>query len=179
MPDQHQHLVSTDWLAANLGDPQVRLFDCSVDVTIEDGKLRYGSGTGLYAAQHIPGAAFADLTSGLNLHDEEHHWFTLPAPDAFASALPTWGFCLAAHVAPPAVRDFGEFAKLIAGSDAQGGPCDNVAGSLVPSVACGAGGVLATLGAGVEGELPPPAVLAPTVFYCPETGGGAPRHASQ
>ncbi len=79
-------LVSTDWLAANLGDPQVRLFDCSVDVTIEDGKLRYGSGTGLYAAQHIPGAAFADLTSGLNLHDEEHHWFTLPAPDAFASA---------------------------------------------------------------------------------------------
>lgn len=88
----------------------------------------------------------------------------LTAPDGIATALPTWGFCLAAHVAPPAVRDFTEFAKLIAGSDAVGGPCENVAGALVPSVAC-TNGVLNTLGAGAEGELAPPLTPPPTVFY--------------
>lgn len=80
-------LVSTDWLAANLGDPTLRLFDCTVDVAVVGGtSLSYRSGQGVYDAGHIPGAAFADLTSGLNVHDEEHDWFTLPDPASFAAA---------------------------------------------------------------------------------------------
>ena len=79
-------LVSTEWLAAHAGDPALRLFDCTVDVALGADSIRYESGRSLYDAGHIPGAAFADLTSGLNLHDQWHDWFTLPSPERFAAA---------------------------------------------------------------------------------------------
>jgi len=77
-------LVSTAWLAEHLGDPSVRVFDCTVRVDPTPDSLRFPSGRPLYDAGHIPGAAFADLTTGLNLHDEGANWFTLPTPVALA-----------------------------------------------------------------------------------------------
>src|SRR5690606_20073514 len=46
-------LVSTDWVAAHLGDPSIRLVESNED-------------TLLYAAGHIPGAVHVDWTSDLN-----------------------------------------------------------------------------------------------------------------
>ena len=79
-------LVSTEWLGARAADPALRLFDCTVEVVLGGGAISYESGRSLYDAGHIPGAAFADLTSGLNLHDQRHDWFTLPSPERFAAA---------------------------------------------------------------------------------------------
>lgn len=86
MPASTDILVSTDWLAARAGDPVLLLFDCTVGVVLGDSAVSYRSGRPQYDAGHIPGAAFADLLAGLNHHDEEHHWFTLPSADEFAAA---------------------------------------------------------------------------------------------
>lgn len=85
MPAPTGPLASTDWLAARLGDPSLRVFDCTVLVQPGGTTIRFPSGRPLYDAHHIPGAAFADLTHGLNLHDEQDNWFTLPAPAALAA----------------------------------------------------------------------------------------------
>ena len=77
MTDLPGLIVSTAWLAEHLGDPSVRVFDCTVRVDPTPDSLRFPSGRPLYDAGHIPGAAFADLTTGLNLHDEGANWFTL------------------------------------------------------------------------------------------------------
>ena len=80
-------LITTSELAARLGDPSLRLYDCTVDVAIVGGtSISYRCGRGIYDAAHIPGAAFADLTGSLNRHDEEHHWFTLLPPGELAAA---------------------------------------------------------------------------------------------
>ena len=79
-------LVSTGWLADRLGDPSLRVFDCTTRIDPQSVSLRFPSGQPLYDAGHIPGAAFADLTSGLNVHDERDNWFMLPAPGEFARA---------------------------------------------------------------------------------------------
>lgn len=79
-------LVTTDWLAERLGDPSVRVYDCTVRIDPTPNSIRFPSGRPLYDAGHIPGAAFADLTRGLNLHDEQDNWFMLPSPADFAAA---------------------------------------------------------------------------------------------
>jgi thiosulfate/3-mercaptopyruvate sulfurtransferase len=48
-------LVSTEWLARNLGDPSIRLLECNEDVL-------------LYAMEHIPGAQRIDWHVDLNDH---------------------------------------------------------------------------------------------------------------
>jgi thiosulfate/3-mercaptopyruvate sulfurtransferase len=80
-------LVSTDWLADNLRDPDLRIFDATVHLRpATPGPYAVESGRADYGAAHIPGAAFADLTgelsdasSGLN--------FTMPSAEAFAAAM--------------------------------------------------------------------------------------------
>lgn len=79
-------LVSTDWLADRLDDPSLRVFDCTTQIDLKPGTLRFPSGRPLYDAGHIPRAAFADLTTDLNLHDEQDNWFMLPSPGDFARA---------------------------------------------------------------------------------------------
>ena len=80
-------LVSTDWLAENLENPELRLFDVTVHLrpaspgpyTIEGGKADYLAG-------HIPGAAFMDLAGDLSDHDALLP-FTMPSLDRLALAL--------------------------------------------------------------------------------------------
>jgi thiosulfate/3-mercaptopyruvate sulfurtransferase len=56
--DRERFLVSTDWLAARLDDPTIRVVDCRYYF---DGRV----GRDAYAAGHIPGAAYLDWTKEL------------------------------------------------------------------------------------------------------------------
>lgn len=80
-------LVSTDWLAANLADPTLRIFDVTTHLRPSDpGPYRIESGLADYEAGHIPGAAFLDL--GRDLSDQSSGLgFTMPPVAAFAEAL--------------------------------------------------------------------------------------------
>lgn len=64
-------LVSTDWLAARLEEPRLRIVDCRFRLGVP------AAGRELYAAGHIPGAQFLDLDD--DLADP-------PGPPAAASA---------------------------------------------------------------------------------------------
>jgi thiosulfate/3-mercaptopyruvate sulfurtransferase len=60
-------LVSTDWLAAHLNDPDLRIFDATVHLRPSNpGPYRVESGRSDYEAGHIPGAAFMDLARDLS-----------------------------------------------------------------------------------------------------------------
>jgi thiosulfate/3-mercaptopyruvate sulfurtransferase len=86
-------IVSTAWLAANLGDPTLRIFDCTTYLLYETGTGRpysIKSGREDYDAGHIPGAGFLDLQGELS--DRTSHFnFTMPAPDDLAARLAARG----------------------------------------------------------------------------------------
>jgi thiosulfate/3-mercaptopyruvate sulfurtransferase len=58
-------LVDTDWLAARLGDSDLRVFDCSVTLVPIAGGMRPQSGHAAWAAAHIPGSGYVDLIDDL------------------------------------------------------------------------------------------------------------------
>ncbi len=77
-------LVSTDWLAAHLGDSRIRVIDASTYLT---GSGR--SGRDEYHTSHIPGALFADVDA---LSDQSAPFpHTLPPPDVLAARLGALG----------------------------------------------------------------------------------------
>ena len=59
-------LVSTDWLDANLANPDLRVFDCSVTLVPAGAGVRPESGRAAWAEGHIPGSGFADLLEDLS-----------------------------------------------------------------------------------------------------------------
>ena len=62
MPTRDQYLATTEWLAANLTQPNLRVLECTVFLRPrEDGKPGYAvvPGREEWAAGHIPGAGFA------------------------------------------------------------------------------------------------------------------------
>ena len=74
-------IVSTAWLAANLADPALRVFDCTTYLRYETGTgrpYRVESGQADYAAGHIPGSAFLDLQGELSDTSSRFN-FTMPA----------------------------------------------------------------------------------------------------
>jgi len=92
MPElRYQHpdaIVSTDWLEANLGDPALRVYDCTVYLlyaTGPDRPYKVVSGRADYDDAHIPGSAFLDLQADLSDNASAFR-FTMPAPDALARA---------------------------------------------------------------------------------------------
>ncbi|MEM9209040.1 MAG: hypothetical protein AAGA61_07330, partial [Pseudomonadota bacterium] len=73
-------LVSTEWLAANLDDPDLVVLDCSVIVSAnESGEIMTESGRARYLEAHIPGAGFADLKGDL-VDSESSLGYAVPAP---------------------------------------------------------------------------------------------------
>ncbi len=65
-PDQ---IVSTEWLAAHLDDPGLRIFDCTTYLIYETGTgrpYRVQSGRADYDTGHIPGSDFIDLQEELS-----------------------------------------------------------------------------------------------------------------
>ena len=84
-------LVTVDWLAEHLDDPDLVVLDCTVLVEpTEDGRMRSVSGRSGYEAAHIPGAGFADLVGALSDTDSPLE-FAVPEPEAFAAAMAALG----------------------------------------------------------------------------------------
>jgi len=86
-----EYLVGTDWLAAHLGDADLRVFDCTT-ILVPDPvtTFRAESGRPKWAEGHIPGAGYLDLqgelsdtTSGLR--------FTMPSAAKFSAAMSRHG----------------------------------------------------------------------------------------
>jgi thiosulfate/3-mercaptopyruvate sulfurtransferase len=86
-------IVSTEWLAANLGDPKLRIFDCTTYLLYETGTgrpYRIESGRADYDQGHIPGAGFLDLQGELSDRTSRFN-FTMPAPDDLTARLAACG----------------------------------------------------------------------------------------
>jgi len=87
-------LVQTDWLAAHLNDPNLRIFDCTTHLRPpqEGSKAAYEivSGRADYDAAHIPGAAFLDLQGELSDKSVKLR-FMLPRAEDFAAAMSRHG----------------------------------------------------------------------------------------
>jgi thiosulfate/3-mercaptopyruvate sulfurtransferase len=76
-------LATTDWLAENLGRPEIRLLD-----------VRWrpdGTARSVYGAGHVPGAAYLDWSTELADRDEESGTILLAAPDRVAAAMARTG----------------------------------------------------------------------------------------
>ena len=77
-------LVSTDWLARELGAPDLRVADATIFLP---GSGRYARAE--YEAEHIPGAVFMDLEEIVDERSALPH--TLPGEETLASAMEALG----------------------------------------------------------------------------------------
>lgn len=85
-----EHLISTDWLAEHLNnpdaDPDVRVFEATVFLRPRDsGGYRVESGRPEYDAGHIPGSGFLDLQADFSDNDQLLR-FMMPSAAAFAES---------------------------------------------------------------------------------------------
>ena len=78
MPDDPRTLVSTDWLAAHLSDPDLRILDASMYLPGSERDARAE-----YEAAHIPGARFFDIEEISDSRSELPHM--APPPEKFMS----------------------------------------------------------------------------------------------
>ncbi|HET7343415.1 MAG TPA: sulfurtransferase [Methylomirabilota bacterium] len=84
-------LVQTDWLAAHLGDADLRVFDCTTHL-VPDPVTTYRAltGRGDWEKGHVPGAGYLDLIEELSDRASPYR-FTLPSAPAFAAAMSRHG----------------------------------------------------------------------------------------
>ena len=86
-----EFLVSTDWLAQHLDDPNVVVLDCTTHL-IPNPKITYDIVPGRedFEKGHIPHAQFCDLLNDLS--DPSHKFrFMRPTPQDFATAIGRYG----------------------------------------------------------------------------------------
>jgi len=86
-----EFLVETDALQRRLGEPDLRIFDCTTNL-IPDPKTTYQAvpARADFEKGHIPGAQFIDLQADLS--DNGHRLrFMLPSAEAFAAAMSRFG----------------------------------------------------------------------------------------
>lgn len=83
-------IVSTEWLAAHLDDPDLRIYESTVFLHhVEEGPdapYRVESGRAQYDAAHIPGAGFIDVAGDLSDADAPTH-FMMPTAKQFAEVV--------------------------------------------------------------------------------------------
>jgi thiosulfate/3-mercaptopyruvate sulfurtransferase len=89
--DRHpEALVETEWLAAHLGDPDIRVFECTTWLrpAESDAGVPYHpeAGRAEYEAGHISGAGFLDLPGELSRRDAPVNFMMLP-PERFAEVM--------------------------------------------------------------------------------------------
>ena len=86
-------LVEPAWLAGHLGDPALRVLDCTVFLSTDpiSGTRRVESGRPAWAKAHVPGSAFADLIHDLSDPSIAHYSFPLPPAAQFASVMSRLG----------------------------------------------------------------------------------------
>ena len=94
-------LMQTDWLAAHLGDPALRIFDCTTYLKPaepgSDVPYLIVSGRADYEAGHIPGAGFLDIQGELSDNTTRLR-FAMPSADHFAAAMSRHGVGAATRV---------------------------------------------------------------------------------
>jgi thiosulfate/3-mercaptopyruvate sulfurtransferase len=84
-------LVTPEWLAEQLDDPELVVLDCTVLVEPDQsGGFRSVSGRSNYEAGHIPSAGFADLLGELS-DSASSLQFAVPSPEQFAAAMGALG----------------------------------------------------------------------------------------
>jgi thiosulfate/3-mercaptopyruvate sulfurtransferase len=83
-------LVSTEWLAGQLGAPDLRVLECTTILRPASGGYAVVSGRDDWAAGHIPGSGFADLAEDLSDRSSRLR-FMLPSAEQFASAMAALG----------------------------------------------------------------------------------------
>jgi thiosulfate/3-mercaptopyruvate sulfurtransferase len=86
-----EYLAETAWLADHLDDPDLRIFDCTVEMANDPVKgYSIKNGREKYEASHIPGAAFIDLMD--EFKDLDHPLnFMMPPADRFVSLASHYG----------------------------------------------------------------------------------------
>ncbi len=84
MTDDPKTLVSTDWLASHLKDPDLRIFDASWYLPGDERDPKVD-----YEAAHIPGARFFDIDEICDLRSEMPHM--VPPPEKFISRMRAMG----------------------------------------------------------------------------------------
>ena len=93
MPARDTYLATTDWLAEHLGEPNLRVLECTVFLRPrEDGQPGYAvvPGRDEWAAGHIPGSGFADLHNDLSDKSSSLR-FMMPPAEQFAEAMGRYG----------------------------------------------------------------------------------------
>ena len=84
-------LVTTEWLAEHLGDPDLVVLDCNVHIEMEEGGgFQVSSGRADYEAGHIPSAGFADLMTDLS-DAESPIKYAVPTPEKFCAVMGALG----------------------------------------------------------------------------------------
>lgn len=85
-------LVSTDWLAAHLDDPKVRVLDATTHLPPKPDFSLYDVVPGIedFRKGHIPGAAFIDIEHDVSTPHPRLH-FMLPQAQPFAQAMARLG----------------------------------------------------------------------------------------
>lgn len=83
-------LVTVEWLRERLGDPSVRILDCTVHLVRGEKGYERRSGREDWALAHVPGALFADLVDDLSDPDSRLA-FMRPSAERFAAAMEALG----------------------------------------------------------------------------------------
>lgn len=86
-----EYLVTTDWLAGHLADPNVVVLDCTTHL-IPDPKITYEVKPGRedFEKAHIPGAQFVDMLRDVSDTSQKLR-FMRQTPDDFAAAMRRFG----------------------------------------------------------------------------------------
>lgn len=83
-------LVSVEWLAANLHDPRLRVFDATVQIRRRLFVPTVRTGEREWRRAHIPGSGFADLFA-LSDSTRPKRSLSMPTPERFARAIGALG----------------------------------------------------------------------------------------
>ncbi len=83
-------LVSTDWLAGNIDQPDLRILECTVQLSPGPGAFVAEPMRDAWAEGHIPSSAYVDLTNDLSDPDSELR-FMMPTADRFGAAMEPLG----------------------------------------------------------------------------------------
>ena len=90
-PAHPEYLVASDWLAAHLDDPALRVLECTAILhPLPDGGYRAESGLATWRSGHIPGSGFADLTAELSDQTSPLR-FMMPPAEQLAEAMAALG----------------------------------------------------------------------------------------
>jgi thiosulfate/3-mercaptopyruvate sulfurtransferase len=94
-----EFLIETAALAARLGDPDLRVFDCTVHLIPNADNVGYVAKPGIedFEQGHVPGAQFVDLQADLSAPHPKLR-FMLPSAEAFAAAMGRFGVGDRSHV---------------------------------------------------------------------------------